>query len=61
MSYPRLKTVGFLLPRPDSIPTHTERRLPTAKPFPRATSGRWVTEVLVSTGVNSGCPIPTEG
>jgi len=61
VSYPPLKGVGFLLPRPGSIPAHPGRRPPSARPFPQTTPGRRVTEALVSTGVTSACPVPSEG
>ncbi|MBC7112922.1 MAG: hypothetical protein H5T34_02700 [Candidatus Methanomethyliales bacterium] len=60
MSYPRMKPVGFLLPRPDSIPTHPQRRPRQMRPFQQSPCGRWVTEVSVSTGVTSACPMPTQ-
>ncbi|MBC7113167.1 MAG: hypothetical protein H5T34_04005 [Candidatus Methanomethyliales bacterium] len=59
MSYPRLKPVGFLLLRPDSIPAHPQRRPRQMRPFQQSPCGRRVTEVSVSAGVTSACPMPS--
>ncbi|MBC7113468.1 MAG: hypothetical protein H5T34_05580 [Candidatus Methanomethyliales bacterium] len=54
---PTAKDVGFLLPRPDSIPTAEASADETVSAKP---CGRRVTEVLISTGVTSACPMPSK-
>lgn len=59
MSYQPLK--GCWLPASATgLNPHPERSFPSAETFLRATSGRRVTEISVSAGVTSGCPIPTQ-